>query len=186
MFHRFVLPFFFILIFPFALRAEAFVLKEEACETKLAELIDGAADYIDVSVYAINNKRLIKALIDAHRRGVKVRVLTDKLQAAGSSSRIWDLIAAGIPLRVHTHKRIMHTKVAIYDGVSVSSGSLNWTEPAVRKNEEVCDIFVNVPDYAQQHQKLFDQRWKDNPQEKSDEWLQEKIKERANKRQSGG
>ena len=171
------------MLLPFALHAEAFVLKEEACETKLAELIDGAADYIDVSVYAINNKRLIKALIDAHHRGVKVRVLTDKLQAAGGSSRIWDLIAAGIPLRVHSHKRIMHTKVAIYDGVSVSSGSLNWTEPAVRKNEEVCDIFVNDPGYAQQHQKLFNQRWEANSQEKSDEWVREKTKERENKRQ---
>jgi len=173
---------FFLLFLPLTAHAEALVLKEKDCETKLVELIDGAVNYIDVSVYAINNKRLIDALIAAHRRGVKLRVLTDKLQAAGGSSRIWDLIAAGISLRVHTHKRIMHTKVAIYDGISVSSGSLNWTEPAVHKNEEVCDIFVNIPDYAQQHQKLFNQRWSDNPQEKSDEWIQEKVKERAAKR----
>ena len=181
MFYRFICPLFFILLFPFTLRAEAFVLKEEACEKKLVELIDGATDYIDVSVYAINNKKLIDALIAAHQRGVKMRILTDKLQAAGGSSRIWDLIAAGVPLRVHTHKRIMHTKVAIYDGVSVSSGSLNWTEPAVRKNEEVCDIFVNAPDYAQQHPALFNQRWNDNPQEKSDEWIKEKLEERKAK-----
>jgi len=174
---------FLLFLFPFHLHAEGFVLKEEECETKLVDLINNASDYIDVSVYAINNKPLTEALIAAHHRGVKLRVLTDKLQAAGSSSRIWDLVAAGVPLRVHTHKRIMHTKVAIYDGVSVSSGSLNWTEPAVHKNEEVCDIFINDPDYAAQHQKLFDQRWENNSQEKSDEWLLEKQKERAVKRQ---
>ena len=72
----------------------------------------------------------------------------------------------------------MHTKVAIYDGLSVSSGSFNWTEPAVHKNEEVCDIFVNEPQYVSQHQKLFDRRLTDNSQEKSDEWLAKKQRER--------
>ncbi len=168
----------FIVFFPFSLRAEGIVLQEEDCEKKLVELIEKSKNYIDVSVYSINNKQLVDALIAAHRRGVKVRVLTDKVQAAGKSSRIWDIIAAKIPLRVHTHKRIMHTKVAIYDGLSVSSGSFNWTEPAVHKNEEVCDIFVNEPQYVSQHQKLFDRRWTDNSQEKSDEWLAKKQRER--------
>ena len=75
----------------------------------------------------------------------------------------------------------MHTKIAIYDGKSVSSGSLNWTEPAVHKNEEVCDIFINDPDYAAQHQKLFDERWAANPQNKSEEWIRNKLAERAGK-----
>lgn len=173
----------FLLFLPFSLHAESLVLKEDVCEKKLIELIDNATKYIDVSVYAINNRPLVNALIAAHRRGIKLRVLTDRLQAAGNSSRIWDLIAAGVPLRVHTHKRIMHTKVAIYDGISVSSGSLNWTEPAVHKNEEVCDIFINEPAYAAQHQTLFDQRWEANSKEKSDEWLAEKQRERSKKRQ---
>ena len=180
MFYRFFL-FSLLTLTSSALHAEGFVLQGKECETKLVELIESASDYIDVSVYAMNNKRLIKALIDAHHRGVKVRVLTDRLQAAGNSSRIWDLIKNGVPLRVHTHKRIMHTKIAIYDGKSVSSGSLNWTEPAVHKNEEVCDIFIDDSDYAAQHQKLFDERWAANPQSKSDEWIQNKLAERTGK-----
>ena len=172
---------------PFSLRAESLVLKETECEAKLAELIDGSTDYIDVSVYAINNLKLVNALIAAHQRGVKVRILTDRLQAAGQSSRIWDLIEAEVPLRVHSHKKIMHTKVAVYDGVSVSSGSLNWTEPAVHKNEEVCDIFINEPEYAGQHQKLFDERWALNSQEKSDEWIREqKLKKTSEQAEAVG
>ena len=178
-----MLKYFFLLffaLFPFSsLSAEGIVFQEEECEKKIIELIEQSKEYIDVSVYSINNKKLVDALIRAHRRGIKLRVLTDKVQAAGKSSKIWDLIAAGVPLRVHTHKRIMHTKVAIYDGKSVSSGSFNWTEPAVHKNEEVCDIFVDDPQYTAQHQKLFDQRWADNSEEKSDKWLAKKQKERA-------
>ena len=170
---RFLFLFFFLAFPPNPSCAEGLVLTQTECENKLIELIGNASEYIDVSVYSINNKRLIDALIAAHRRGVRLRVLTDRLQAAGGSSRIWELIEAGIPLRVHSHKRIMHTKVGIYDGRSVSSGSLNWTEPAVHKNEEVCDIFINDPDYAAQHQKLFDRRWEANSQEKSDEWIRE-------------
>ena len=52
-------------------------------------------------------------------------------------------------------------------------------EPAVHKNEEVCDIFINDPDYAAQHQKLFDERWNANSQEKSDLWLTKKKRERT-------
>ncbi len=178
-----MLKYFFLLffaVFPFSsLSAEGIVLQEEECEKKIIELIEQSKEYIDVSVYSINNKKLVDALIRAYRRGIKLRILTDKVQAAGKSSKIWDLIAAGVPLRVHTHKRIMHTKVAIYDGKSVSSGSFNWTEPAVHKNEEVCDIFVDDPQYTAQHQKLFDQRWADNSEEKSDKWLAKKQKERA-------
>ena len=179
MLYRLFLLFFSFL--PLSLHAEGLVLKETECEKKLVELIDGATDYIDVSVYSINNKKLVSALIEAHRRGVKVRVLTDRLQAAGSSSRIWDLLEAGVPLRVHSHKKIMHTKVAVYDGLSVSSGSLNWTEPAVHKNEEVCDIFINDPEYALQHQHLFDERWESNSEEKSTEWLTQEKQKRAQK-----
>ena len=172
---------FFILLFLFPFRnvyAESLVLKETECEKTLVSLIEGANEYIDVSVYAINNKNLVNALISAHQRGIRVRILTDRLQAAGTSSRIWELIGAGVPLRVHTHKKIMHTKVAVYDGISVSSGSLNWTEPAVHKNEEVCDIFINEPEYAKQHQALFDERWELNSEEKSAEWLNQKQLER--------
>lgn len=172
---------FFFCFFPFSLYAEGIVLQEEACEEKILELIEKSKNYIDISVYSINNKKLVDAIISAYRRGVKIRILTDKVQAAGRSSRIWELLAAHVPLRVHTHKRIMHTKVAIYDGVSVSSGSFNWTEPAVHKNEEVCDIFINEPQYAAQHQKLFNQRWRDNSQEKSDIWLAKKQREKEKK-----
>ncbi len=171
--------------FPISLYAEGIVLQEEECEEKLLELIEKSKKYIDISVYSINNKKLVDAIISAYERGVKIRVLTDKVQAAGRSSRIWELLEANIPLRVHTHKRIMHTKVAIYDGVSVSSGSFNWTEPAVHKNEEVCDIFINEPQYAGQHQKLFDQRWRDNSQEKSDIWLLKKKQEKEKKALEG-
>jgi len=175
--------FFLVLsFFSFSVRAEGIVLTQTECEKKLVDLIENASEYIDVSVYAINNGRLVDALIAAHRRGIRLRVLTDRLQAAGESSRVWDLIDAGVPLRVHTHKKIMHTKVGIYDGRSVSSGSLNWTEPAVHKNEEVCDIFVDDPDYAAQHQKLFDLRWEANSREKSDEWIEARKKEREEKR----
>ena len=180
MYRRFIFLSVFCFFAPFA-RADGVVLHELACENKLVGLIDGAREYVDVSVYSINNKRLVAALIDAHKRGVRVRVLTDRTQAGGSWSKSWDLLDAGVELRVHSRKRIMHTKVGIYDGVSVSSGSFNWTEPAVRKNEEVCDVFVNEPDYARQHQVLFDARWADNSREKSDEWIAKKRIERAKK-----
>lgn len=51
----------------------------------------------------------------------------------------------------------MHAKAVIYDGISVSSGSMNRTEAAFHENQKVCNIFVNIPEYARQHLKLFKQ-----------------------------
>lgn len=156
--------------------AKEILLKEEECENMLAALIGSAFKSIDISVYSISNKRLVGELIAAHERGVKVRILTDKLQSSQHNSLIWKLWLADIPVRIQSGKKLMHAKVGIYDARSVSTGSMNWTESAIHKNAEVCDIFINRPDYARMHLELFEKRWSRTSQEKSDNWLSREIK----------
>lgn len=163
-------------LLPMQAAAKEILLKEEACENMLAALIDNSCKSIDISVYAISNKRLVDALISAYKRGVKVRILTDRLQSSQENSLIWKLWLVDIPVRVQFGDKLMHAKVGIYDARSVSTGSMNWTENAIHKNAEVCDIFINRPDYARMHLELFEKRWNRASQKKSDNWLAQEIK----------
>lgn len=147
------------------------------CEENVVKMIDNTQNNLDVAVYSINNDKIVKALINAQNRGVNVRILTDKTQASGPSSKVIDLYNAGLDIKVHTKFKIEHNKFAIYDNENVSTGSFNWTNPAENKNSENC-IFFNyddggVDDYIEHFKYL----WKINSKNKSDEWFKKRFKD---------
>lgn len=62
------------------------------CENKIEQLIDKSKYSVDIAVYSINNIKLVEAIERAHQRGIKIRILTDRLQAASKSSGVMGLI----------------------------------------------------------------------------------------------
>lgn len=143
------------------------------CEKKTVGLINQAQKTIDIAVFSINRRPIINALLDAQARGVKIRFLTDRTQIAASKdpTHVEELMDAGVDVRVHTRRALMHVKMAVFDGVTVSGGSFNWTNSAVEKNYEVCTFFVDDPAYAAGHQKIFERLWEENSEERSEDWL---------------
>lgn len=71
------------------------IMCNKDCEDRGVRLIDGCTKSIDISVYSIINKRLVNAVISAHKRGAKVRVLTNRKQPARKNSLVWRLWLAG-------------------------------------------------------------------------------------------
>jgi phosphatidylserine/phosphatidylglycerophosphate/cardiolipin synthase-like enzyme len=65
----------------------------------LVGLYNSASDNIDIAIYALTHPDIVRAIGDACRRGVKVRVITDSEQAKGNVQKhaINDLITVGIP-----------------------------------------------------------------------------------------
>lgn len=169
--------FFLYFAVAFLLNSPTFALNELAqgkeCERKVVSLINQSREYIDAAVYSINRKSIVEALIAAYERGVRIRLLTDRSQLASIKdlNDIDRLMIAGIDVRIHTTQGLMHTKFAIFDGKTAISGSFNWTDSATERNSEICNFFIDDPDYAKQHQKLFETLWSENPQDKSDRWL---------------
>jgi len=129
-----------------------------------------------------NNKRLktISKIVDAieraYERGIKIRILTDKLQASGRYSLVTRLYKKGINIRVHSIHKIEHNKFAIYDGKTVSTGSYNWTNPASYKNSENCLFIINNKQTIEDYQNRFNYLWKINKKSKSDKWFDKKLK----------
>ncbi len=115
---------------------------EDAPLDRVVQLYEQARHSIFVAVYAITSPPAVKALIAAKKRGVDVRVLTDrerlddpKQRAALSALRL-----AGIPVRINQHENLMHLKQVIVDDEINASGSMNHTTSGNRYNDERLDV----------------------------------------------
>lgn len=147
----------------------------QKCENSIVKLINQSENTIDVAIYSINNDDIVKALKKAYDRGVKVRILTDKLQASSKYSKVIELYKYGINIRVHSKFKIEHNKFAIYDSKFAFSGSYNWTNPATEKNSENCIFFIKNKEAVEKYQNRFNYLWQQNTKKKSDEWFSKKI-----------
>lgn len=133
----------------------AFFTPGTECEDRIiAEL--GRATAIDIAVYSITNPKIANAIIAAHRRGARVRIVTDRTMTGHKSSMIDELVAAGIPVRTNRRYKIEHNKFAVFDNMRMVTGSYNWTTAATKYNSENC-IFLPHP--AQEYSKRFEYLW---------------------------
>ena len=88
-------------------------------------------------VFTITDDRITTAILEAHARGVAVRVLTDDEKSHDLGSDIDRLRAAGIPCKMDVGNAAhMHHKFALFDGRRLMTGSFNWTRSASEQNEE--------------------------------------------------
>jgi mitochondrial cardiolipin hydrolase len=130
----------------------------EDCLNAICSGLRSAIKAIDVCVFTISDDRISDALIERHKRGVKLRVLTDNEKLLDAGSDIERLHRAGIEIRVDQTEYHMHHKFALIDGKSALTGSYNWTRSAAAYNEEnllVTDDLSVVRRYAQEFEKLW-------------------------------
>lgn len=169
---------------PAAYSAEVFFTPSQDCEDRIVGAFDSTKGEAVAAVYSINNERIVKAILAAHKRGVKVRILTDALQAAGASSKVLSLKAAGVELRVHSKHKIEHNKFAWFDGKVAVNGSFNWTEPASRENSENC-VFFSESNILTAYKSRFEKLWELNTRDASIRKIA-KLIEKARKRTPAG
>jgi phosphatidylserine/phosphatidylglycerophosphate/cardiolipin synthase-like enzyme len=167
---RQILPLIFWILFsatPVRADLKAFFSPKGGCESEIVRIVENTQKHLDVAVYSINNRAILCSLEKAKKKGVRVRILTDHVQAAGNARITLDLVKQGFDLRLHSFGRIMHNKFLIADDSRVMTGSFNWTQPAENVNEENCVEFTD-PKVVSQFKKQFDDHlWIVNTPEKS-------------------
>jgi len=114
----------------------AFFTPGDSCLRKLRDLCRSSRRVIDVCVYTIADDRLTDELLDAHQRGVKVRIISDNDKRFDAGSDVPQLAAAGIEVRIDDTPFHMHHKFAVFDGEHLANGSFNWTRSASSSNQE--------------------------------------------------
>lgn len=116
--------------------------------------IDQAKDKIEMAMYYLTNKEITKSLIDAHKRGVKIKIFTDDKKVR--SQRYRYLASEGIDIRNDKNpKAIMHNKFLVIDQRLVWISSANYTVYSFYRNYDNF-IRINDKDFARYYRNKFD------------------------------
>jgi len=112
---------------------------------RVVTLYQRAKRYIYVSVYGLTYPRAVQALVAAKKRGVDVRMVTDRerTQEVKQHTALQTLRLAGIPIRVNQHEGLMHLKQVVIDDEINTSGSMNHTTSGNFYNDERLDIITD-------------------------------------------
>ncbi|MBE0486990.1 phospholipase D family protein [Marinobacter sp.] len=160
------------------------VLTESAIRDAALDMIDRSqpGETLDMAMFYLSHRPIIKALLAAHRRGVTVRLLLDANKDAfgheknGIPNRpvAHELQQAGIPVRwCNTEGEQCHSKLLIYtprgDQQEFLFGSANFT----RRNLDDLNLETNVwlatpasSTVARQATALFNQYWQAGPNDR--------------------
>ena len=101
----------------------------------VVQAINAAQTQILVQAYSFTSAPIAKALVEAHKRGVKVQAVLDKSNVTGQNySAATFLVNAGIPTLIDAEHAIAHSKVMVIDNATIITGSFNFHQG--RRREE--------------------------------------------------
>jgi phosphatidylserine/phosphatidylglycerophosphate/cardiolipin synthase-like enzyme len=113
--------------------------KTETPETALVRNLKNSNKSFYGAFFEINSRPIIKELIDAHKRGIDIRLVIEKDYSGNNG--IKDLKNAGIKIVTDNRKGLMHNKFAVIDGKILWTGSYNLTyNDEYKNNNNVIEI----------------------------------------------
>jgi phosphatidylserine/phosphatidylglycerophosphate/cardiolipin synthase-like enzyme len=112
--------------------------------------LDQSTNSVLVQAYSFTSAPIAKALVEAHRRGVQVRVILDHSQRTEKYSEADFLKNSGILTLIDARHAIAHNKIMILDGYVILTGSFNFTKAAEEHNAENL-LVINDPILARQY-----------------------------------
>lgn len=116
-------------------------------EEKLINYIKESKDSIDIAMYNLSYKKLLKELKKASKRGIFINLYLDKAKLKKSSKINKFLEETGIKYKILDKKN--HLKLAMFDKKIAILGSLNWTKESFEENYEVIYITKNKDELKQ-------------------------------------
>ena len=141
-----------------AVRSQVWFSPGDECRNALINHLNSAKKQVDVCVFTIADDRITAAIIEAHKRDVSVRIISDNNKSFDTGSDIAQMRDFGIPMALDESRAHMHHKFAIFDGTRVLNGSFNWTRSASRYNEENI-VSTTDPNQIEHFQEQFDELW---------------------------
>lgn len=129
---------------------------------KMASYLRQAKRKLDICMFKFTAKTLLEVILDLHRAGIKVRIITDAHEDEDPYSQMDDVRKAGIEIksnhRQSENRLCMHHKFNIIDDKLLLMGSLNWTHGAMTKNHEAI-IVTSEKTLIEPFVELFKELW---------------------------
>lgn len=130
----------------------------EPIDKGLEEFLKQARYSIDVAIYQLDLPAIVQALINAHRKGVKVRVVTDLddvLEHPKEAASFLELKREGISVVGGNTTGIMHNKFVVVDRRAVWTGSWNFTLNDTTRYDNNA-VLIYSPELAQNYLVTFE------------------------------
>ncbi|HOJ50300.1 MAG TPA: phospholipase D-like domain-containing protein [Spirochaetota bacterium] len=127
---------------------------KDCFEDIIKTIIQTSKKSIDIALYEFYNQDIYNLLLDAYKRGVIIRGVTDYDSQKNSG---WEILSYYIPVIYGNSNGIMHNKYIIVDDRFVFTGSLNFTTDLGKNYNSV--ILIDNKDlasvYKQDFEKMF-------------------------------
>ncbi|MQL53325.1 DUF1669 domain-containing protein [Desulfofundulus thermobenzoicus] len=129
----------------------------------LTKLFTGAQKEIDIACYSFTHPEIIKSVLAAKKRGIQIRVITDREQTRGETQQqaMNELVKAGIPVKVNVHPGLMNLRMSIVDGDLVATGTYNYNPLTAKNNDEML-VTLKDESFAAACEKEFERMWSDS------------------------
>lgn len=138
---------------------EAIFFPSHESVQRLIWYMDSSKTDMVICVFTITNNELRDAVLRAHSRGVKVRVISDDECMKQEGSDVQYFSNAGLEVMIDTDPAAhMHNKFLVIDHSVLITGSFNWTVSAVNANQENL-VIINDLDLASSYYVHFDKLW---------------------------
>lgn len=111
----------------------------------IVRAIDSAQSEILVQAYSFTSAPIAKALVEAHKRGIKGVIVLDDSQKTDKYSSAHFTAHMGIPTYLDSAHAIAHNKIMVIDREVVITGSFNFTKAAEERNAENLLIIRSKP-----------------------------------------
>lgn len=131
----------------------------ENCTNLIVSAIDSAKKELLIQAYSFTSAPIAKAVVEAKKRGINVRVILDKSQFSEKYSAAKFLEHENIPVWNDHTVAIAHNKVMIIDDNIVITGSFNFTKAAQAKNAENL-LIIYDKDFAEKYKNNWYNRLK--------------------------
>ncbi|MBZ9691920.1 phospholipase D-like domain-containing protein [Clostridium sp. M14] len=133
---------------------------EQGLSGFIQKQIDKANESIEVSMFTFTEKYISKSLLNAAKRGVKVKVIMEKKQC--DFSKVDEALENQPNVELHrvgntlSQFSAMHQKYCVIDDKTVITGSANWTASGTKFNDEDILILSNRDIAKKYHQNFLD------------------------------
>ena len=128
-------------------------------DAELAAAIGQAESEVVAALYDLNLWSVRDALIAAHERGVRVRLVMEADRS--DRSEVIDLLYSGISIHFDQRPPLMHHKFIVIDERWVWTGSMNWTLNGVYRNNNDL-LIIDSMDMAENYLVEFEEMYQDD------------------------
>ena len=125
---------------------------------RILELIKNAKTYIYIPTFLITHNEIATELINAHNRGVDIRIIIDANSVTTRNTKHSQLRKSGIMLKTENYAGKLHAKTMIIDDTYFVSGSMNFSNSGANKNDENL-VIIKDKDIAKLHKNFFLYLW---------------------------